>query len=346
VQKVIHSIKQPNEDLGLLSQLLERLEREPMSSPRLAELHRVLLTEGISPAQHIARLRRLVHLLDARRNQFFAPISPVLLWATHCAFAIEKWRASVGPALGPWLAAIAEIEVLSAFAAYSFEHPDDPFPELSGASPRFDGEQLGHPLLPGSRCVRNDVYLEPRTRGAHRQWLQHVGQEHPAAHRRDQRSPGARRRAGASAPTATVVALGGRVDSRAGLTAGWRVALLCRDHALTAARRHRPDFPASPFFLDEILHGTNSHDRLIGAEAIVRGLVEAGAIGLVTTHDLALSHIVESPDLHAANVHFADHMENGHMVFDYRMQPGVVQKSNALELMRAVGLKVPSGRPE
>jgi DNA mismatch repair ATPase MutS len=94
------------------------------------------------------------------------------------------------------------------------------------------------------------------------------------------------------------------------------------------------------FLLDEILHGTNSHDRLIGAEGVVRGLVERGAIGLVTTHDLALTRIVEELRGRAANVHFEDHLEAGKMTFDYRLRPGVLQKSNALELMRSVGLEI------
>jgi DNA mismatch repair ATPase MutS len=94
------------------------------------------------------------------------------------------------------------------------------------------------------------------------------------------------------------------------------------------------------FLLDEILHGTNSHDRGVGAAAVVRGFIERGAIGLVTTHDLALAHIAQRPEGHAANVHFEDHLEDGKMIFDYRMRPGVVEKSNAVALMRAVGLDV------
>jgi DNA mismatch repair ATPase MutS len=94
------------------------------------------------------------------------------------------------------------------------------------------------------------------------------------------------------------------------------------------------------FLLDELFAGTNSHDRRLGAEAVVRGLVEAGALGLVTTHDLALAQIADHLGTRAANVHFADHFENGVMTFDYRLSPGVVQKSNALALMRAVGLEV------
>jgi DNA mismatch repair ATPase MutS len=94
------------------------------------------------------------------------------------------------------------------------------------------------------------------------------------------------------------------------------------------------------FLLDEILAGTNSHDRRIGADAIVRSLVTAGGIGLVTTHDLALTELPKTLGRQAANVHFEDRIEQGTMVFDYRMRPGVVEHSNALELMRAVGLDV------
>ena len=100
--------------------------------------------------------------------------------------------------------------------------------------------------------------------------------------------------------------------------------------------------PESPtlFLLDELLSGTNSHDRRIGAEALIRSLVERGAIGLVTTHDLALAEIVASFGGRAANVHFEDHLEGGEIRFDYRLRQGVVTRSNALELMRAVGLDV------
>jgi len=94
------------------------------------------------------------------------------------------------------------------------------------------------------------------------------------------------------------------------------------------------------FLVDEFLHGTNSHDRRIGAEALVRGLVERGAAGLITTHDLALAGIADALGSRARNVHFEDQLENGRILFDYRMRPGVVRKSNAIELMRSVGLEI------
>jgi DNA mismatch repair ATPase MutS len=90
------------------------------------------------------------------------------------------------------------------------------------------------------------------------------------------------------------------------------------------------------FLLDELLHDTNSEDRRIGGEAVVRGLIQRGAIGLITTHDLALARMADE----AGNVHFEDHLEAGKMTFDYLLRPGITRKSNALELMRSIGLEV------
>jgi DNA mismatch repair ATPase MutS len=98
--------------------------------------------------------------------------------------------------------------------------------------------------------------------------------------------------------------------------------------------------PPVLFLLDELLQGTNSHDRRIGAEAIVQTLVGRGAIGLITTHDLALTQIAEPLGTHAANMHFEDSLENGELRFDHCLKPGVVQTSNALQLMRSIGLEV------
>src|SRR5262249_43017817 len=102
------------------------------------------------------------------------------------------------------------------------------------------------------------------------------------------------------------------------------------------------DLTAGPlpvlFLLDELLNGTNSKDRRVGAEGVVRELVARGAIGMITTHDLALAAIADALGPQAINVHFEDHIESGKITFDYKMRPGVVQKSNALELMRSIGL--------
>jgi DNA mismatch repair ATPase MutS len=100
------------------------------------------------------------------------------------------------------------------------------------------------------------------------------------------------------------------------------------------------DGPGTLFLVDELLAGTNSHDRRLGAAGVLRGLVDLGAIGVATTHDLALTALVDGFGARAANAHFADRFEDGHLAFDYRLRPGVVTGSNALALMRSVGLDV------
>src|SRR5205085_164390 len=94
------------------------------------------------------------------------------------------------------------------------------------------------------------------------------------------------------------------------------------------------------FLLDELLQGTNSKDRQIGAAGVLRALLERGAIGMVTTHDLALTEIGESLGSRVRNVHFQDDLEQGRIHFDYHLREGVVTKSNGLALMRSIGLDV------
>jgi DNA mismatch repair ATPase MutS len=98
--------------------------------------------------------------------------------------------------------------------------------------------------------------------------------------------------------------------------------------------------PPLLFLLDELLQGTNSNDRRTGAEGVVRALLSRGAIGLVSTHDLALADIGSSLNGQLHNVHFQEDFEDGSMHFDYKLQEGLVTKSNGLALMRSIGLDV------
>jgi hypothetical protein len=340
VRAVVREVEQAGRHLGLLAQLLARVEREPAGVPRLAALRAALDTEGVAPSARIARLERLVVLLDARRNQFFAPLAPLLLWQTQLALAVEAWRAASGPAVARWVAALGEYEALQALATYADEHPDDRFPAFVDGPARFDGEGLGHPLLPAARCVRNDVRLDGAcavlvisgsNMSGKSTLLRTLGTNAVLA------QAGAPVRATRLTMSALAVGTSMRVhDSlQAGTSRFYAEIQRLRQLVDGAAAR-----PPLLFLLDEILHGTNSHDRRIGAEAVVRGLMARGAIGCITTHDLSLAGIADALAPRAANVHFADHLEDGVMRFDYRMRPGVVQHSNALALMRAVGLEV------
>jgi DNA mismatch repair ATPase MutS len=288
----------------------------------------------------VAQLSRLLDQLDWKRNFFFAPFAALLFWTTQIALAVESFRRTCGPRIADWLAAVGEIEALCSLAGQAFEHPDDPFPELLDAGAVFDGEGLGHPLLPLARCVRNDVRLDldhplllvsGSNMSGKSTLLRTVGTNvvlalagAPVRARRLRLSP---------------LTLGASIRVQDSLEAG-----VSRFYAEITRIRQIMDLareaPPLLFLLDEVLHGTNSGDRRTGAEAIVRGLLSRGALGLVTTHDLAIAAMAEGLGPRARNVHFEDHLEDGRIAFDYRMHEGVVRKSNALALMRAVGLDV------
>jgi hypothetical protein len=340
MQKVIEAVDGPAKDLQLLLEVLRRIEQERFTSPRLVELRSELDVEGLAPSQQIAKLKRLIELLDSRRNLFFAPLAFILLWPLQCAIAIELWRQNSGPAVARWFAAVGEIEALSSIAGYAFEHPDDPFPELVEDEVCFAAEDLGHPLIPQAHNVRTRLHLSSNpavlivsgsNMSGKSTLLRSVGTNTvlalagaPVRARRLRISP---------------LQVGASIRIQDSLQAG-----ASRFYAEITRIREIVELTRGPlpvlFLLDEILHGTNSHDRRIGAEGVVRGLVERGAVGLVTTHDLALTEIVEHLGDRAANVHFEDHLEGGKMTFDYVLRPGVLQKSNALELMRSVGLEI------
>ena len=341
IDEVLHRIETPALDIRLLRQLLERVEREVFSSPRLLAIHARLVRDGVLPSVRMRRLQTLVSILDSTLNPLFSPFGALMLVRSQMAVAIDRWHAAHGPALSSWLKAVGELEALGAFATFAYEHPQDPFPTVVPTGPVLVAEMLAHPLIAEGVAVANDVRL-----GADAPHVLLVSGSNMSGKSTLLRAIGtnvALALAGApvraSALTLSPMAIGATLRVEDSLQAG-----ISRFYAEILRIRAIVEAASGPlpllFLLDEILHGTNSHDRRIGAGAIVQSLVEAGAIGLVTTHDLALTELVSTLGGRAANVHFEDRIEDGKMVFDYRMRSGVVEHSNALALMRAVGLKV------
>jgi hypothetical protein len=354
IARALHGADAAARDLDVLRVVLARIEEEQFEAPRLSSLQRRLTPDAggrpsILASTSIHRLHWFVELHDWQHNAIFAVLAAPLLWGTHTALAIESWRRSHGHQVGTWLRICGEFEALASFAAYRYEHPDDPFPELHDDNDRhavFDGAALGHPLIPAARMVRNDVRLGRRNEGGL-----------PAP---DLLVVSGSNMSGKSTLLRTVginavLALAGAPVRAARLRISpLRVAATLRIQDSLQEGRSRfyaeitrirqiadlaIDCPVL-FLLDELLHGTNSHDRAVGAEGILRVLLERGAVGLITTHDLALTEVTQTLGPRAANVHFDDRFEDGAIAFDYVMKPGPVTRSNAIALMQAVGLDV------
>jgi hypothetical protein len=340
VQQALHAADASARDLDVLGHVLNRLEREEFRAARLTALSRQLGTTDVPASVAIRRLRRLVELHDWQHNQFFAPVAAALLWGTHLAWAIEAWQRQHGREVRTWLRAVGEFEALSSLSAYRYEHPADVWPEIVTESPGFDGVGLGHPLLPATRMVRNDVQLWGDTRllvvsgsnmSGKSTLLRTVGINAVLA------LMGAPVRA--TSLRMTPLAIGATLRIQDSLQEG-----RSRFFAEITRIRELSDVARGPvpllFLLDELFHGTNSHDRLAGASGVLRSFLDHGAIGMITTHDLALTAVADGLAPRAINVHFEDHFKGGEIEFDFRMKPGPVTRSNALALMRAVGLEV------
>lgn len=340
VGAVAGAVEEAAHELRLLSEVLVRLERERFHAPLLASLESGLRTEGEPPSARLARLNRLMDNLDSRDHVLVKIAETFILWTPHLALKVEDWRRTSGAAVGRWLTAAGEMEALCSLASHSFEHPADPFPEFVEEGPYFEAEAVAHPLLPETKAVRNDITIGRPLR------LLVVSGSNMSGKSTLLRTVGVNAvlaQAGAPVRAARLIlsplSIGASIRVSDSLQGG-----VSRFYAEILRLRQILDLTAGSlpvlFLIDEFLHGTNSHDRRIGAEALVRGLVDRGAAGLITTHDLALADIADVLGERATNIHFEDDVEGGEIHFDYIKRPGVVRKSNAIELMRSVGLEI------
>jgi hypothetical protein len=345
METAAHAMEHAAGDLEVLSGVLALLEQEPFHAPKLLALQADLRREGLAPSAAIRKLERLAEYVRSRHSLFLRPFDLVLFWCAQLVFAAERWQHEFGPAIRGWLAAVGELEALTALAGYAYEHPGDVFPEFAAQetaahAPLFDAVALAHPLLPAAKAVRNDVKL-----GDGLQLLILSG-PNMAGKSTFIRSIGV---------NAVLAQCGAPVRAaRLRLTPLQVAASICVLDSLSGgvsrfyAEIHRVKLisdltaGATPvlFLLDELLSGTNSHDRLAGSAFIVRSLLARNAIGMISTHDLALTGIPETMEGRAANCHFEDRFEAGQLIFDYKLKSGVVETSNALQLMRSIGLGV------
>jgi hypothetical protein len=340
LNEAAHAAEEAGHDLNLLSQVLTAFEREPFSSSKLVDLQSRLKQGSVLPSQAIARLNRRVEFLESAHNLFVRVFDFVIFYRLQFVLATDSWRRRYGRSLRQWLETVGELEALAALGGYTYEHPDDVFPEFVDQSPCFEAEGLAHPLIPRNRAVTNDIHLGrdlqlmivsgPNMAGKST-FLRGIGVNSVLA---QIGAPvrAARLKLSPLAVTASICVL----DSLEGGISRFYAEINRLKLIMDLTHSSVPVL----FLLDELLSGTNSHDRLIGTRSFVTKLVERGAVGLVSTHDLALTAIPEEIGSKAINCHFEDHLEDGRLHFDYKLYPGIVQTSNALPLMRSIGLEV------
>ena len=331
--------------LDLLAKVIAEIEGASFQAPALVKLASRLKGDrpGDAASRGIARLARVSDWADSRHNVFARLLEIPALFTVQVGFGAEAWKARDGARLRAWVDAVGEMEALLSLAGYAYEHPDDVFPEIvepTDGEAVYDATEVAHPLIPRAVAVRNTIALASSPQ------VLIVSGSNMAGKSTLMRTIGLN----------AVLALAGAPVRATRMRLSPLVLGTCLRHT-DSLREGRSGFftevlrirqvcdllegPGRVLFLfDELLSGTNSKDRRTAAEALVRMLVARRAIGVVTTHDLALTEIAAILPDAVKNVHLQDHVENGQMRFDYKLRDGVITQSNALELMRMIGLDV------
>jgi len=343
IQPALEAASSKETSLSRFGGMLALLERETFAAPALVALQKRLGESGASASREMDALSRIVGFVDARNNEVFRFfIGPALMWDLGCALALEAWRNRAGRVAFGWFRALAELEALASVAAFAFENPDHTFPTVAPDERAFEARRLGHPLIDADKRVANDVTI--------------AGPGHALVVTGSNMS-GKSTLLRAIGINAVLANAGGPVCAASLALGRVRVATSMRvsDSLEEGTSRFYAELKKLKlvldlaktgeggtllFLLDEILHGTNTRERLIGARAILRHLVERGAMGAVSTHDLGLGDLESEMPSHVQNVHFEEQVEGETMTFDYALRPGIVQSSNALRLMKIVGLDV------
>ena len=339
----LRTLRTLTHEFSVLQQGVELLKRQSFTSPRLKHL-----VQCVRPSDASLRLLRLERLLGAvaqRERELFTLPALLIAAGTQLVLAVERWRASYQEQLREWISTWAEFEALNAVACYAWEHPADVFPEFTSAEVVYEMEGLGHPLLPAGRCVRNDLTLNDSARfcivsgsnmAGKSTLLKAVGMNAVLAY-----AGAPVRAARARLSSFTVCASNSIHDS---LLDG-KSKFLAEAERLRAILRQTRNGKPVLFLVDEILSGTNSHDRRIACESIVRALIAGGAVGILSTHDVALTEIAGIAGLLGLNCCMESEDPRDPLNFDYRLKPGSSRLANALAIMEMIGIEAQEPLP-
>ncbi|AKT43054.1 MutS family DNA mismatch repair protein [Chondromyces crocatus] len=357
-EPTLHAASSREAPFGRYRQVLAGIEEQTFSSPLLQRLRAELRgTEpGVRPAsEEMLSLQKILGYAELRHNALIHVILNIgLLWDVWCALALDRWRVRSGSRIRSWMQSLGQMEALTSLATFADENPDYAFPEVKESSPRFEARSLAHPLLPRTRRVANDVGFDATADGSD-------PSAHPVALLITGSNMSGKSTMLRSIGINTVLALAGApvcAESLELSPLAVRTSMRISDsleqgvsHFYAEVVRLKRVVDSANrgeqvlFLLDEILHGTNSRERILGAQAVVKHLIERGAIGAVSSHDLGLSPLQEETGGRVRNAHFEELVVEDKMSFDYTLKPGVVSTANALRLMRiaGIGVELPDG---
>jgi hypothetical protein len=330
--------------LGRYAAIFAHAVSVPHGSPRLKSLLERLSAQGHPAPDCMRRLNRILGCGELRRGAAILhfPVQALTFWDFHVLFALERWRRTSGRRVRSWLDALGELDALAQLATMRRDHLEWAIPEI-GPVRQLTAEAIGHPLISEDRRVANDVTVGPpgtvllitgSNMSGKSTLLRSVGLNIVLA-----QAGGcvcARQMSLPESDLQTSI----RVQDSLERGLSYFMAALARLKGVVDAAQHEREGRVLVYLLDEILQGTNSVERSIAVRAVTRHLLDAGAIGAMTTHDLGLAE--EEPMKSAAEfMHFSETLDaDGAMRFDYTLKPGLATSRNALRLMQMIGIEL------
>jgi hypothetical protein len=357
VHAIFNRVSSRAGDIADYARLFALVGARPAQAERLRRLDAEMSHSEHGATAQLDQLARLLSLADLRLSQMVhAVVQALTLWDFHVLDRIERWQARAASHAPRWFAALAEWDALAALATVAHDNPAWAYPQICDPAEAavVSARGLGHPLLAASARVVNDVSLGPpqtfllvtgSNMSGKSTLLRAIGLNVVLAQ--------------AGGPVAAkwfrlppvLVATSMRVDDSLADGTSLFMAELNRLKQIVdaACRQQAAGHPRRLLYLlDEILHGTNSVERQVAVRRVMLHLLDEGAIGAISTHDLALANVAPL-DTAGQKVHFQESFSESpagrRMTFDYLLRPGLATTTNALQLLEMVGL-LPPERPD
>lgn len=337
---VFNDTEKASEVLHRFQTLIISIEEEKFKAPLLVDLQRKLSGGRKRASQGIKELSKNAELLNMRYSVVYHFVNALTFCDLYLIYRMDKWKNNFGIYINKWFMVVGEFEALCSFSVLAHDNTDWVFPEVTEEKPAFTATSLGHPLINQKTRVCNDVTLSrPGTvliitgsnMSGKSTLLRTVGVNLVLAY------AGAPVCANGMKTAFMKIYTSIRVEDSLEQNTSAFYAELKRMKKIIDATQERQSFI---FMLDEIFRGTNSRDRILGAKTIIKNLSERSTIGFVTTHDLELSTLEREHPQYIINYHFTDQIINDQLTFDYKLKPGVSKTTNAIALMKMIGINV------
>jgi hypothetical protein len=337
---------QAEKALAHYAKLIQQIEGQDFEAPLLKELHAAFKESGKEASAMINRLSYIIRQLNVRYNAFSFLFNIFGLWELQYVYRLEKWKVGMQDLLPAWFDAMAAFEALSSYANCHYNNPDWVMPKMV-KSMHVQAEELGHPLLPRTKRVCNDIQLPTdghiklitgSNMAGKSTFLRTVGLNIVLA------------MAGAPAcakrlelPPLQVYTSMRTQDALQESTSSFYAELKRLKFIIEAVEvtaDHQPPQLQAFFLLDEILKGTNSNDRHTGSKALIRQLIRSRGSGIIATHDLELGALEAEANGTIENLRIEVEIKDRKLYFDYKLKKGVSESFNATLLMQQMGIKI------